>query len=216
MSAVVWTEALSLLCAGAGTLCLVSWSLMKTRRMMLLVQLGLALGFATHYGLEGQRTAALLNGLGALHVASSLLWGTSPRLKWIGYGMVPAILAACLLSWGGLPSILSTAGMLLIALGRVQVDPAAVRLLVLAGSPFWLAHDVLVGSPLAFADLLGIGVGLAALLRERRAGLPPQVKREATSSARPAAAFSFRRSGRKEQISSNLAANARSSARALP
>ena len=186
MSAIVSTEALSLSFAVVGALCLVSWPLMKTRNAMLLAQLGLALAFAAHYELEGLRTAALLNGLGALHVASSLLWGTSPRLKWIGYSMIPAILAACLLSWGGLPSILSTTGMLLIALGRVQVDAAAVRLLVLAGSPFWLAHDVLVWSPLAFADLLSIGVGAVALLRDRRASPPRPIWRETSSRAMPA------------------------------
>jgi hypothetical protein len=162
------TELLSLLCAGAGALCLVCWPLMKTRQRMLLVQLSMSLGFTAHYELEGLRTAALLNGLGALHVALSTVWGTSARLKWIGYGMIPAVLAACSLSWSGLLSILSTIGTLLIAVGRVQVDPAAVRLLVLAGAPFWFAHDWLVGSPLAFADLLSIGVGLVALFRNRR------------------------------------------------
>jgi Bacterial inner membrane protein len=69
-------------------------------------------------------------------------------------------------------SLLAATGTLLIAVGRVQVDPAALRVPVLAGMPFWLAHDILVGSPLVLADLLSIAMGGMAILRARRAVRP--------------------------------------------
>ena len=63
-------------------------------------------------------------------------------------------------------------GTLLISVGRVQVDPRALQLLVLAGSPFWLAHDVIVGSPLIIADVLGLTIGVVTLIR-RTSVRPP-------------------------------------------
>ena len=64
--------------------------------------------------------------------------------------------------------VLSTAGMMLVALGRTQNDPARLRLLVMAGIPFWLAHDLLVGSPLSIADAISAIVGLSAMLKHHR------------------------------------------------
>ena len=42
--------------------------------------------------------------LGAVLVVFSILFGTNPRLKWIGYAMMPAILIACIVTWIGVPS----------------------------------------------------------------------------------------------------------------
>ena len=121
---------------------------------MLLVQLGIGVGFGLHYAFMDVATAALVNLLGAVQIVAALAFGTSPRLKWMGYALVPAIVGTCLLTWHGLPSLLSATGMALIALGRVRVVPAPMRILVLSGLPFWLAHDLIIGSPLAVVDAL--------------------------------------------------------------
>ncbi len=157
----------SFLSAAAGTICLVTWPLFSSRRSMLLVQLGIPSGYSVHYALVGAETGGLLNMLGAMLIVVSILFGTNPRLKWIGYAMIPAILIACIVTWTGLPSLLSTIGMILICIGRVQQSAEIMRWLVLAGTPFWLVHDSLVASPLIFADLLSIVVGTVALVRAR-------------------------------------------------
>ena len=79
---------------------------------------------------------------------------------------MPAIVGTCLLTWHGLPSLLSATGMALIALGRVRVVPAPMRILVLSGLPFWLAHDLIIGSPLAVVDALSLLTGAVALRRQ--------------------------------------------------
>lgn len=145
-----------------------AWPLLPTRRGMLLVQLGVPAAFAVHYALEGAATAAFLNALGAAQLVSSLLWGRAPHLKWIGHALVPAILAGSVVTWDGLPSLLST---LLIAVGRIQLDRSRLRTLVLAGAPFWLVHDALVASPVVIADTISIVLGLLAIVRENGGGL---------------------------------------------
>ena len=139
---------------------------------MLWCQFGIAAGFALHYALTGIQTAAILNAVGGAQVLASLAWGEKKGFRWVVWGTVPLIGLACAVTWSGLPSVLSTAGMMLVALGRTQNDPARLRLLVMAGIPFWLAHDLLVGSPLSIADAISAIVGLSAILRHHRQ--PPQ------------------------------------------
>lgn len=161
--------------ATVGTICLIIWPLFRERRHMLTAQLGIALGFGAHYWLEGAQTAAILNALGLLHVLASLAWGTSPRLKWLGYALIPAIVVGCIASWGGLPSLFSALGTTLIAIGRVQASPSRLRLLVLMGTPFWLVHDLMIGSPLLIADAISIAMGLYAMAGKARPFAKPSI-----------------------------------------
>jgi hypothetical protein len=164
MLTALWDNPAASAFALLGTTCLVSWPLCSTRRGMLLLQTGIGIGFGLHYALWGSATAALVNGLGAVQIAAALLFGTNPRLWWLGYGLIPALAGACVLTWNGLPSILAAVGQTLIALGRVQISLSAMRGLVLSGLLFWLAHDGIMGSPLLFADLLCLMIGVVALV----------------------------------------------------
>ena len=166
MLAALSAEPTALACGILGAICLMTWPLFRTRAAMLLVQLGIGVGFGLHYALLEIATAALVNVLGAVQIAAALLFGTNPWLRWIGYALVPAIAGACLVTWHGLPSLLSASGMALIALGRVQVIPSSMRILVLSGCPFWLAHDLIIGSPLAVVDALSLLTGAVALGRQ--------------------------------------------------
>jgi hypothetical protein len=107
---------------------------------------------------------AIMNLLGAAQVTASVVFGGHARLRWISHALVPVIVAVCFATWEGMPSLLSTLGTVLIAAGRTQTNPSNLRLLVLSGTPFWLLHDVMIGSPLVIADTLGIVLGLATLL----------------------------------------------------
>lgn len=166
-----------------GSACLVTWSLFPTRWGMLLAQLLLAASFGLHYAIEGATTAAVLNGLSALQVAAALTFGTSPRLWWVGYALIPATGLGALVTWGGVPSLLAMIGTALVSVGRVQVDPRALQLLVLAGTPFWLAHDVVVGSPLVVADVLSLAIGGVTLARREFVRSSALEARQATSFA---------------------------------
>jgi hypothetical protein len=55
---------------------------------------------------------------------------------------------------------------MLSTIGRMQTNETALRVLLLASTPFWAAHDVVVGSlPGLIADLLSMATGAAMLLR---------------------------------------------------
>ena len=108
-------------------------------------------------------TAALVNGLGAVQIASLLLFETS-RLRCLGYAFVPVVIGACAVTWHGLPSILAAIGQSFITLGRMQLSPSAMRVLALSGVLLWAAHDTIIRSPLVIADLLSL-TGAVAVLR---------------------------------------------------
>src|SRR5262245_33427429 len=166
MLSAAWNNPAASLCALLGAICVAGWPLCRTRRGMLLVQVGIGIGYGLHYALWGGVTAAVVNGLGAVQTTASLLSATSPRLRWLGYALMAAIIGACALTWHGLPSILAAIGQTLTALGRVQISPWAMRVLVLSGTLFWAAHDRLIGSPLLIPDLLSLAMGAVALLRQ--------------------------------------------------
>jgi Bacterial inner membrane protein len=61
---------------------------------------------------------------------------------------------------------LSTTATTLSTIGRMQTDETTLRLLLLASTPFWAAHDLIVGSlPGLIADVLSMATGAIMLLR---------------------------------------------------
>lgn len=166
MLAQITSHPFASLMALVGMLCMVGWPLARTRRAMLIVQIGIGVGFGLHYALLGNLTASAVNALGAVQVAIALCLGDRPGLRWIGWAFVPAVVAAAFLTWQGLPTIVAAAGTLFIALARVQSNPIRMRILVLAGCPFWIFHDLLVGSPVIVADVLSLVTGVVLLMRQ--------------------------------------------------
>jgi len=66
---------------------------------------------------------------------------------------------------------------MLSTIGRMQTNDAVLRVLLLASTPFWTAHDLFVGSlPGLIADLLSMATGAVMLLRRT-----PAVRRILTS-----------------------------------
>jgi hypothetical protein len=151
------------LCGLVATAGLAVWPLFRTRRVMLSLQLGALALLSLHYALLGVTTAAAVNGLGTLQLIACLAFGTHPRLRVLGYGLAGLMMASSMLTWQGFISLLSTGGNMVIAFGRLQTNAGSMRLLVLAGTPFWLLHDILIASPVMLADALSLAVGLVAL-----------------------------------------------------
>lgn len=152
------------LCGIVATAGLAVWPLFRTRRVMLSLQLGALALLSLHYALLGVTTAAIVNGLGTLQLMACLAFGTHPRLRYLGYGLAGLMVAASIVTWQGLISLLCTSGNVVIAFGRLQTDANRMRLLVLAGTPFWLLHDILIESPVMLADGLSLLIGVVALV----------------------------------------------------
>lgn len=161
-------ELLSWVFGLGGMACLAMWPLLRSLNAMLTVQLVALVGLGLHYALLGVWTAAAVNLIGVLQIAAAIVLGGRPQFRWLGYVLAGLVVAASIFTWQGVLSLLACIGMALVAIGRVQRDAMRMRVLVLAGGPFWLVHDVLIASPVAIADAASMAIGLWQLGRARR------------------------------------------------
>jgi hypothetical protein len=170
-----------------GMACFATGPLFQARWTMLTAYIGNNLGFALHYALLGDGTAAALNGLLSVQTVIAIILVGQPRLRWAYYGLMPAVALASVATWRGLPSSLAAAATTLSTIGRMQTNDALLRVLLLASTPFWAAHDLLVGSAPGFiADVLSMATGASMLLR-RSPAAGKGFHRRRSAASRPAA-----------------------------
>jgi len=145
--------------------CLTIWPLFRSRRGILVMQLGASIAFASHYALLGFMAPAAVNVLGSGQTIAAMFAPNSPALNRVGYTLVGLMIAAGVYFWTGPVSALCVAAMALIAIGRMQASNIALRVLILGGGVCWTVHDYLVGSHIALgADLTSLTTGLATLV----------------------------------------------------
>jgi inner membrane protein len=148
-----------------GMVCLAAWPLFRKRSAMLVTYIGNNLAFALHYGLLHQWTAVAMNGLMGVQTVVAIWLVRWPHLRWVYYGLMPALGGASLVTWHGLPSVLAATATTLSTIGRMQRNETLLRSLLLASTPCWTAHDLMVGSlPGLAADLLSMATGAVMLL----------------------------------------------------
>lgn len=146
-------------------MCLTVCPLFRTRSGILWAQLGAGVGFASHYALLGIAAPSLVNVLGSVQTGAALFSTRSEALNRIGYGLIPLMIGVGIYFWTGPTSALCVVAMGLIALGRMQDNQWALRLLILAGGVFWSVHDYLEGAWVALAaDLLSLTMGVSMLV----------------------------------------------------
>ena len=158
---------------GAGLVamtCFVAWPLFQARWMMLIAYICNNLCFALHYALLGHWTAAAMNGLMSVQTVVAIMLVRQPRLRWAYYALIPVLALASVVTWQGVPSFLAAAATTLSTIGRMQTNDVILRVLLLAATPFWAVHDLIVGSfPGLIADILSMATGATMLLRHSRA-----------------------------------------------
>ena len=168
------SDYIALVCALLAIACLSAWPLFRSRTAMLLVQLAALSWLSMHYALVDAWTGAAVNLLGTIQIVTCLFLGD--RHRWVGYALAVLMVGASVATWQGAVSALAAVGMALVAIGRAQTNAGTMRLIVLAGGPFWLAHDLLIRSPIAIADAACLLIGLWVVMRQRTAtprALPP-------------------------------------------
>ena len=157
----------------AGMVCLAAWPLFRNRSSMLATYIGNNFAFAIHYGLLHHWTAVLMNGLMGVQTVAAIWLERWPWLRWPYFALMPALGAASLATWHGLPSVMAAAATALSTLGRMQRNDIVLRTLLLASTPCWTAHDLMVGSlPGLVADLLSMTIGATMLIRRLLANAP--------------------------------------------
>jgi len=123
------------------------------------------LAFMLHYALLDQWTAVSMNGILAVQTVVAMRLVTSPHLRLVYYALMPVLAFVSLITWQGVPSLLAGAAAALSTLGRMQTNDGSLRLWLLASAPFWMAHDVVVGSlPGQVADILSMTSGAAIII----------------------------------------------------
>jgi hypothetical protein len=171
--------------------CLAAWPLFRERGTMLTAYIGNNLGFAVHYALLGHWTAAAMNGLMGVQTVVAIMLVRQTKLRWAYYTLMPILALASVVTWQGPPSFLSAMATTLSTIGRMQTNDAALRVLLLASTPFWAAHDLIVGSgPGLVADVLSMATGAMMLLRRLSAMRATRGRRPMASP--PASARIFR------------------------
>jgi hypothetical protein len=146
--------------------CFASIPLFRARRTMLLAYIGNNLGFALHYALLGHWTAVAMNGLMGVQTVVAIMLVREPKMLWAYYALMPVLGLASAVTWQGLPSFFAAGATAFSTIGRMQTNGTALRILLLASTPFWVAHDLIVGSvPGLVADVLGMAIGMTMLLR---------------------------------------------------
>lgn len=151
------------------------WPMLRHRRPILTVQLGIACAYASQYALMGERTGALVCLIGAMQTCITLIAGDRPVLRWTGLLFIPLVLALGLLTWAGPTSALAMTACCLIMLGRMQSDLLAMRAVMFAATPFGILYDLSVGAlPALCGALLSAALAAIALRREWLARARPQ------------------------------------------
>jgi hypothetical protein len=153
-----------------GIACLAAWPLFHSRAMMLTMYLGNTLAFVVHYALLRHWTAAAMNGIMAIQTLTAIWLVRWPGLRWIYYAFMPTLAVMSVATWEGLASLFAAAATTFSTLGRMQSDDITLRLLLLASTPCWAAHDLAVTSlPGLIADTLSMLIGGTMLVRRHPA-----------------------------------------------
>jgi hypothetical protein len=149
-----------------GMVCFAIWPLFRARWAMLTAYVGNNLAFVVHYALLDQWTAVAMNVFMGGQTVVAIMLPRLPGLRWAYYALMPVLALASVATWHGLPSFFSAAAATLSTLGRMQTNEIVLRVLLLASTPFWVAHDLIVGSlPGLAADVLSMAMGATMLLR---------------------------------------------------
>jgi hypothetical protein len=128
--------------------------------------LGNTLAFVGHYALLNHWTAVAINGIMAIQTLAAIWIVQRPGLRWIYYALTPGLAVISVVTWEGSASLFAVAAGTFSTLGRLQSDETTLRLLLLASTPCWAAHDFVVASlPGFIADTLSMLIGTTMLLR---------------------------------------------------
>jgi hypothetical protein len=147
-----------------ATVCFASSPIFRARWKMLMAYIVNNLGFALHYALLGDGTAAAMNGVMGVQTVVAMMLVRRPGLRWAYYALMPVLALASVVTWEGLPSFLSATATTLSTIGRLQTNETVLRVFLLASTPFWAGHDLIAGSvPGLIADVLGMAIGATIL-----------------------------------------------------
>lgn len=180
-----------------GLGCVVSWPILPTRRLALMVQGAGASAFALHFALIGAPTASAACVLSLMQLTVALMVrDRSAKLALDGATFL-SLLLLTVATWHGLLSGLAACGGAVSFIARSQPSTTRMKAVFLMAAPFWFAHNLLMGAPFALAvDLVSVAGNLFGLFafwkrEQRRADGPESLSYLARLSLRYALASGY-------------------------
>ncbi len=143
----------------------IAWSFFRKRDTILMIQLGIAICYATQYALLGQKTGTCVCLIGATQTTIALIAGDRPFLHKLGYAFIPLVLILGLLTWSGAHCAFAMSACCLVMLGRMQNDTLRMRAIMLAAAPFGIGYDISTGAIPALIGAMLSAVTAAMNLR---------------------------------------------------
>lgn len=143
-----------------------AWPFCSTTRAMLLIQTLGAGSFALHFLLIGAETAALTSCAVIFQLMTVRFIKSRLQVNICFMLSIAFLTALAILNWHGLTSILALVGCTVASLARLQKVPGLMKLAFLASTPFWIVHNLLVGSLFGSAvDVVSLTGNLSSLWR---------------------------------------------------
>lgn len=147
-------------------LCVVIWPFFGGYRTVVQIQSAGAAAFALYFLMLGSPTAAIA----CLISCSQLVISASVRDRYVVVRLYGASLILlgflAVVTWHGSPSALALTGSIFGSMARLQTSTSRMKGLFLAGAPFWLAHNLIVGAVFALGtDLVSIASNCTSMAR---------------------------------------------------
>ncbi len=144
-----------------------------TQRRILFLQICGSVLFTIHFGLLGALTGAAINAVSMLRAVTFHRYGTrQQRPSWLPVVIGALFIAAGIITWQGVLSILPIAAMLISTYGFWQRDAQRLRAIAIGSPPLWLVYNVAIGSLPGIAtellNLMSIGTGLWRYRRNKK------------------------------------------------
>jgi len=153
-----------------GLACQLTWPMMRTRPMILAVQMGIGAGYGLQYAELGAWCGAAICFLGATQTTIALIAGEKPWLKTLGIVFLPLVWIIAIATWSGVSSLLALTACSLTMLGRLQRDTLPLRGFLLSAAPFGISYDLVVGAgPALGGGIISAALSAIMLVRELRA-----------------------------------------------
>jgi hypothetical protein len=138
----------------------------NNRKTMLLLGMGASLLWSVHYLLLAAPTGVAMNILGASRGYIYHRTRPTKQNRWILWTLICVTMAATVLTWQGIISLLALIGSLGNVIAYWQTKPKYIRRLALISSPSWLTYNAISGSyPGVVAEILSITSNLLGQYR---------------------------------------------------
>lgn len=150
-------------------ICVVSWPQIESYRKAVVLQSVGAAAFAFQFAFLDAWTASATSAL-SLGQLVCFSWARDPKcVRVVSSVSIVTLVLISVSTWQGLPSLLAICGSLMGLIARLQPSTTRMKIVFVAGAPFWVLHNIAVGAVFALCiDAVSILGNSSSLARTAR------------------------------------------------